>query len=151
MRLPWSRGTLSNFHVLDVKTQNIWLTVNLNAHLSLQWLYRHVACNLELSFRPWKWFPSWVNIYQMYQFWLEAFRNCEGSLTPSSCVLLSWGLRVSWGCMGAYPRHSFCLKPPLALSLSSEKPNSGVHLRFQTVGRNHRKQFTYWLAFVVDN
>lgn len=58
VRLSQSRVTLPNFQVLDVKTQNIWLTVNLNAYLHLQRLYRHFAYHLELSFRPWKWFVS---------------------------------------------------------------------------------------------
>lgn len=144
MQLPPSRVTLPNFHFLDMKTKNICLAVNLNAYLSWQRLYRHFACNLELSVRPWRRHGLPPE---------SAFTKCTDSAwkpseTTKVCiahpvVLLRSSLQVSRHCTG----HS----PPLAPSLNSEKPDPGGPLRFQTLVGNQRKGFPYWLGSVLDS
>lgn len=145
MQLPQSQVTFSNFHFLDMKAQNICPTVNLNAYLSLQQLYRHFAYNLVPSLRPWKLFASWVNIHQMHRFCLELSQTVGTPSSPSDSAQL-WPARV--------PRlrgvHASGLHLPVARSLHSQRPDPGGRW-FQTLAGNHGKGLMFRLGSVLDS
>lgn len=136
MQLSQYRITLPNFHFLDVKTQNIWMTVNLNAYLCLQRPYRHLLMiwnslsdhgnGLHPESTVTKCTDSALKLPETRRVRPQTSSSCPTQLGLVDVLRRRWGTR---------PRCCFCLKPPLLLSLNSEHSHLGGRLRFWTFDR----------------